>query len=136
MCWILGGHRAAPGELRTYTGLTKVGLPGAPESMKEEDLTIAMLLKAQGYMTGQFGKNHLGNRDEHLLTAHGFDEFFGSLYHLNTEDEPEHPLVPAQQFVGQFLATFREFPPRQKTGSFSLDAVLESLQTGAQGGAK
>jgi arylsulfatase len=73
------------------TGLLKVGLPGAKEGLQKEDVTIAELLKAQGYMTGQFGKNHLGDRDEHLPTAHGFDEFFGSLYHLNAEDEPEHP---------------------------------------------
>ncbi len=73
------------------TGLLKVGLPGAKEGLQKEDVTLADLLKAQGYMTGQFGKNHLGDRDEHLPTAHGFDEFFGSLYHLNAEDEPEHP---------------------------------------------
>ena len=73
------------------TGLLKVGLPGAKEGLLKEDVTIADLLKAQGYMTAQFGKNHLGDRDEHLPTAHGFDEFFGSLYHLNAEDEPEHP---------------------------------------------
>lgn len=72
------------------TGLLKVGLPGAQEGLQKEDVTIAELLKVQGYMTGQFGKNHLGDRDEHLPTAHGFDEFFGSLYHLNAEDEPEH----------------------------------------------
>jgi len=76
------------------TGLTKVGLPGAPEGMKKEDPTIATLLKAQGYVTGQFGKNHLGDRDEMLPTEHGFDEFFGNLYHLNAEEEPEHPDYP------------------------------------------
>ncbi len=73
------------------TGLLKVGLPGAKEGLLAPDPTIADLLKARGYMTGQFGKNHLGDRDEHLPTMHGFDEFFGSLYHLNAEDEPEHP---------------------------------------------
>jgi len=73
------------------TGLLKVGLPGAKEGLQKEDVTIAELLKAQGYMTAQFGKNHLGDLDSHLPTAHGFDEFFGSLYHLNAEDEPEHP---------------------------------------------
>ncbi|WP_416065957.1 arylsulfatase [Rhizobium sp. ZK1] len=76
------------------TGLLKVGLPGAKEGMQAEDPTLAELLKPHGYMTGQFGKNHLGDRDEHLPTAHGFDEFFGSLYHLNAEDEPEHPDYP------------------------------------------
>ena len=73
------------------TGLLKVGLPGAEEGLQKEDPTLADLLKQQGYMTGQFGKNHLGDRDEHLPTVHGFDEFFGSLYHLNAEDEAEHP---------------------------------------------
>jgi arylsulfatase A-like enzyme len=72
------------------TGLLKVGLPGAKEGLQARDVTIAELLKAQGYMTGQFGKNHLGDLDEHLPTAHGFQEFKGSLYHLNAEDEPEH----------------------------------------------
>jgi arylsulfatase A-like enzyme len=76
------------------TGLLKVGLPGAKEGLQPEDPTLAELLKAQGYTTGQFGKNHFGDRDEHLPTAHGFDEFFGSLYHLNAEDEPEHPDYP------------------------------------------
>ena len=73
------------------TGMLKVGLPGAKEGLQARDVTIARLLKAQGYMTAQFGKNHLGDRDEHLPTAHGFDEFFGSLYHLNAEEEHEHP---------------------------------------------
>ncbi|MBB3452283.1 arylsulfatase [Rhizobium sp. BK313] len=76
------------------TGLLKVGLPGAKEGMQAEDPTLADLLKPFGYMTGQFGKNHLGDLDEHLPTAHGFDEFFGSLYHLNASDEPEHPDYP------------------------------------------
>ncbi len=82
------------GQSPIRTGLTKVGLPGAPEGMKKEDPTIATLLRAQGYMTGQFGKNHLGDRDEMLPTAHGFDEFFGNLYHLNAEEEPENPDYP------------------------------------------
>ncbi len=82
------------GQSPIRTGLTKVGLPGAPEGMKKEDPTLATLLKAQGYMTGQFGKNHLGDRDEMLPTAHGFDEFFGNLYHLNAEEEPENPDYP------------------------------------------
>ena len=71
------------------TGMLKVGLPGAKEGLQARDVTIAELLKAQGYMTAQFGKNHLGDADETLPTAHGFDEFFGSLYHLNAEQEPE-----------------------------------------------
>lgn len=76
------------------TGLLKVGLPGAKEGMDPRDPTIAEYLKSKGYMTGQFGKNHLGDRDEHLPTAHGFDEFFGNLYHLNAEEEPENVDYP------------------------------------------
>ena len=88
------------------TGLTKVGLPGAELGLKPEDPTIAEYLKTKGYVTGQYGKNHLGDRDEHLPTNHGFDEFFGNLYHLNAEDEPEHPDYPKDP-------TFKErFGPR------------------------
>lgn len=76
------------------TGLSKVGLPGAKEGMMIEDPTIAVILKDQGYATGQFGKNHLGDRDEHLPTNHGFDEFLGNLYHLNAEEEPENEDYP------------------------------------------
>lgn len=82
------------GQSPIRTGLTKVGLPGAPEGMMIEDPTIAGLLKPLGYMTGQFGKNHLGDRDEMLPTNHGFDEFFGNLYPLNAEEEPENPDYP------------------------------------------
>ena len=76
------------------TGLSKVGLPGAKEGLSEKDPTIAGMLKSLGYATGQFGKNHLGDRDEHLPTNHGFDEFFGNLYHLNAEEEPENEDYP------------------------------------------
>jgi arylsulfatase A-like enzyme len=76
------------------TGLLKVGLPGAQEGLMKEDPTIAELLKPMGYVTAQFGKNHLGDRDEHLPTNHGFGEFLGNLYHLNAEEEPEHPDYP------------------------------------------
>lgn len=76
------------------TGLSKVGLPGAKEGISEKDPTIAEMLKPLGYTTGQFGKNHLGDRDEHLPTNHGFDEFLGNLYHLNAEEEPELPDYP------------------------------------------
>ena len=76
------------------TGLTKVGMPGAPVGLQKEDPTIAELLKPHGYVTGQFGKNHLGDKDEFLPTMHGFDEFFGNLYHLNAEEEPEDPDYP------------------------------------------
>lgn len=91
------------GQSPIRTGLSKVGLPGAAEGMRAEDPTIAGLLKPLGYATGQFGKNHLGDRDEHLPTMHGFDEFFGSLYHLNAEDEPENPDYPRDpEFRRQF----------------------------------
>ena len=76
------------------TGLLKVGLPGAKEGLSSKDPTIAELLKPMGYMTGQFGKNHLGDRNEFLPTVHGFDEFFGNLYHLNAEEEPENEDYP------------------------------------------
>jgi arylsulfatase A-like enzyme len=77
------------GQSGLRTGNTKVGLPGAPQGLQARDVTIAELLKGQGYATGQFGKNHLGDRDEHLPTNHGFDEFYGPLYHLNASEEPE-----------------------------------------------
>ena len=88
------------------TGLSKVGLPGADQGMQAEDPTIAELLKPLGYATGQFGKNHLGDRDEHLPTSHGFDEFFGNLYHLNAEEEPEHPDYPDPEDYPKFQERF------------------------------
>ena len=82
------------GQSGLRTGMTKVGLPGATLGLQKEDPTIAELLKPLGYATGQFGKNHLGDRNEFLPTAHGFDEFYGNLYHLNAEEEPELPDYP------------------------------------------
>ena len=82
------------GQSGLRTGMTKVGLPGATLGLQKEDPTIAELLKPHGYATGQFGKNHLGDRNEFLPTVHGFDEFYGNLYHLNAEDEPELPDYP------------------------------------------
>ncbi|MEO1678217.1 MAG: arylsulfatase [Pseudomonadota bacterium] len=106
------------------TGLSKVGLPGADLGMQEEDPTIAGLLKAQGYATGQFGKNHLGDKDEHLPTNHGFDEFFGNLYHLNAEEEPENEDYPGD-LVLEDGRTFREaFGPRGVIKS-SVDGEIE-----------
>ncbi|HKX45256.1 MAG TPA: arylsulfatase [Planctomycetota bacterium] len=85
------------------TGLTKVGLPGAATGLQKQDPTIAELLKPMGYATAQFGKNHLGDRNEFLPTVHGFDEFYGNLYHLNAEEEPEHPDYPENpEFRAQF----------------------------------
>ncbi|NIP86677.1 MAG: sulfatase-like hydrolase/transferase [Planctomycetales bacterium] len=100
------------------TGLSKVGLPGAKEGMMVEDPTIAGLLKDQGYVTGQFGKNHLGDRDEHLPTNHGFDEFFGNLYHLNAEEEPENEDYPQNP---EFR---KKFGPRGVIKSFA-DGKIE-----------
>jgi arylsulfatase len=78
------------------TGLTKVGIPGARQGLQKEDPTIATVLKSLGYATGQFGKNHLGDRNEYLPTVHGFDEFYGNLYHLNAEEEPENVDYPKE----------------------------------------
>ncbi len=88
------------------SGLSKVGLPGAANGMRAEDPTIAELLKPLGYATGQFGKNHLGDRDEHLPTMHGFDEFFGNLYHLNAEEEPEQRDYPPEKDFPEFRKRF------------------------------
>src|SRR5438045_5901128 len=82
------------GQSTFRTGLLKVGLPGAKEGLSEKDPTLAELLKPQGYATGQFGKNHLGDRNEFLPTVHGFDEFFGYLYHLDAMEDPAHPNYP------------------------------------------
>ncbi|HTY40447.1 MAG TPA: arylsulfatase [Thermoanaerobaculia bacterium] len=82
------------GQVGLRTGNTKVGMPGAAQGLQARDVTIAQLLKGQGYATGQFGKNHLGDRNEYLPTVHGFDEFYGNLYHLNAEEEPELPDYP------------------------------------------
>jgi arylsulfatase len=89
------------GQTPKRTGLSKVGIPGAPIGLQARDVTIAQALKPLGYATGQFGKNHLGDRNEYLPTVHGFDEFFGNLYHLNAEEEPERPYWPKddQQYV-------------------------------------
>jgi arylsulfatase len=82
------------GQATLRTGLSKVGVPGATVGLPKEDPTIAELLKNHGYATGQFGKNHLGDRNEYLPTVHGFDEFFGNLYHLNAEEDPEQRTYP------------------------------------------
>jgi arylsulfatase len=82
------------GQSPIRTGLTKVGLPGADIGLSGKDPTIAEMLKPMGYVSGQFGKNHLGDKDEFLPTKHGFDEFFGNLYYLNAEEEPENVDYP------------------------------------------
>lgn len=102
------------------TGLTKVGIPGADLGLQAEDPTIAELLKPHGYITGQFGKNHLGDKDEFLPSNHGFDEFYGNLYHLNAEDEPEHPDYPKDP-------GFRErFGPRGVIHSFADGRITDT----------
>jgi arylsulfatase A-like enzyme len=94
------------GQTPIRTGLTKVGTPGATLGLSAEDPTVAQFLKSFGYATGQFGKNHLGDRNEHLPTVHGFDEFFGNLYHLNAEEEPEYENYPKDP------AFLKKFGPR------------------------
>ncbi len=97
------------------TGLSKVGFPGADTGLHAEDATLAELLKPLGYATGQFGKNHLGDQNKHLPTVHGFDEFYGNLYHLNAEEEPEDPDYPT---VPEFKA---KFGPRGVIHSWATD---------------
>jgi arylsulfatase A-like enzyme len=106
------------GQSAFRTGLSKVGLPGADVGLSAEDPTIAELLKPLGYACGQFGKNHLGDKNPFLPTVHGFDEFFGNLYHLNAEEEPELPnYPPADDFPH-----FRErFAPRGVIHSWATD---------------
>ncbi len=105
------------------TGLSKVGLPGAKEGMHIKDPTIAGLLKAKGYATGQFGKNHLGDRDEMLPTNHGFDEFFGNLYHLNAEEEPENEDYPKESEYPDFK---KRFGPRGVIHSFANGKITDT----------
>jgi arylsulfatase A-like enzyme len=110
------------------TGLSKVGLPGADLGLRTEDPTIAALLKAQGYATGQFGKNHLGDKDEFLPTNHGFDEFFGNLYHLNAEEEPENEDYPGDMVLADGK-TFREkFGPRGVIHSWALPGGKQKIE--------
>ena len=100
------------GNVPVRTGMTKVGMPGAEEGWQKTDVTVATVLKSLGYATGQFGKNHQGDKDEHLPTMHGFDEFFGNLYHLNAEEEPENEDYPGDMMLANGR-TFREtFGPR------------------------
>jgi arylsulfatase len=100
------------GNVPLRTGMTKVGLPGAKEGWQTSDVTIATVLKAQGYATGQFGKNHFGDRDEHLPTNNGFDEFFGNLYHLNAEEEPENRDYPNDLVLPNGKTFQQQYGPR------------------------
>ena len=103
------------------TGLTSVGMVGGPVGLQAQDATLAEVLKTQGYATGQFGKNHLGDRNEHLPTVHGFDEFFGNLYHLNTEEEPEDEDYPRDP---EFK---KRFGPRGVLHAWATDTVDETI---------
>src|SRR5512144_175664 len=108
------------GQSPIRTGLTKVGLPGADIGLRPEDPTVAEILKPLGYATGQFGKNHLGDKDEFLPTNHGFDEFFGNLYHLNAEEEPENPDYPKDP---EFR---KKFGPRGVIHSFADGSITDT----------
>src|SRR6056297_1495313 len=113
------------------TGLSKVGLPGAEEGMQIEDPTIAGLLKAEGYATGQFGKNHLGDRDEHLPTNHGFDAFFGNLYHLNAEEEPENEDYPRDLTLPDGQTFLERFGPRgvlRSTATYGETEITQEIE--------
>jgi arylsulfatase A-like enzyme len=125
------------GQSPIRTGLTKVGLPGAPEGLQKQDVTLAELLKPFGYATGQFGKNHLGDRNEFFPTVHGFDVFFGNLYHLNAEQEPEDPDYPKDpKFAAMFgprgvfqcvaTATENPAPPDPRFGPWGKQACEDT----------
>jgi arylsulfatase len=100
------------GSAPVRSGMTKVGMPGAKEGWQKTDVTMATVLKSKGYATGQFGKNHQGDRDEHLPTMHGFDEFLGSLYHLNAEEEPENRDYPGDMKLPNGKSFREQFGPR------------------------
>jgi arylsulfatase A-like enzyme len=110
------------GQSPKRTGLLKIGMPGDPLGLKKEDPTLAELLRPHGYATGQFGKNHLGDRDEHLPTVHGFDEFFGNLYHLNSEEEPEHSDYPKDP------AFRKKFGPRGVIHSWAMPNGKQKIE--------
>ncbi|HEY4202070.1 MAG TPA: arylsulfatase [Devosiaceae bacterium] len=107
------------------TGLSKVGIPASPIGMPDSIVTTAQLLKDQGYATGQFGKNHLGDLNHHLPTVHGFDEFFGNLYHLNAEEEPEMANYPTEAEIPNFRKTFG---PRGVVHSWATDKDDHTVQ--------
>jgi arylsulfatase A-like enzyme len=116
------------GELPIRTGLTTVGQAGADVGMPAQACTIATALKAQGYATGQFGKNHLGDLNKYLPTLHGFDEFFGYLYHLDAMSDPYWRFVLVQQYVAKLAETAIKYPPMQEPATFNLDAVKQKIQ--------
>jgi arylsulfatase len=109
------------GSVPVRSGMTKVGLPGAKEGWQKVDVTMATVLKGQGYATGQFGKNHQGDRNEHLPTIHGFDEFFGNLYHLNAEEEPENEDYPRDMVLKNGMTFLEAFGPRGVLHTWATD---------------
>jgi arylsulfatase len=109
------------GSVPIRSGMTKVGLPGAKEGWQKVDVTMATVLKGQGYATGQFGKNHQGDRNEHLPTIHGFDEFFGNLYHLNAEEEPENEDYPRDMKLADGRTFLEAFGPRGVLHTYATD---------------
>ncbi len=120
------------GNVPVRTGMTKVGLPGAKEGWQTTDVTMATVMKSRGYATGQFGKNHQGDRDEHLPTNHGFDEFLGNLYHLNAEEEPENEDYPRDLKLPNGKTFLEEFGPRGVIHSWAQkDGTQKIEDTGA-----
>ena len=109
------------GSVPVRSGMTKVGLPGAAQGWQKTDVTMATVLKGQGYATGQFGKNHEGDRNEHLPTVHGFDEFLGNLYHLNAEEEPENEDYPRDMKLASGKTFLQTFGPRGVLHCFAAD---------------
>ena len=109
------------GSVPVRSGMTKVGLPGAAQGWQKTDVTMATVLKGQGYATGQFGKNHEGDRNEHLPTIHGFDEFLGNLYHLNAEEEPENEDYPRDQMLKNGKTFLETFGPRGVLHCYATD---------------
>jgi len=109
------------GSVPIRSGMTKVGLPGAKEGWQKTDVTMATVLKSQGYATGQFGKNHQGDRNEHLPTIHGFDEFLGNLYHLNAEEEPENEDYPRDMVLKNGKTFLENFGPRGVLHTWATD---------------
>jgi arylsulfatase A-like enzyme len=109
------------GSVPVRSGMTKVGLPGAAQGWQASDVTMATVLKGQGYATGQFGKNHEGDRNEHLPTMHGFDEFLGNLYHLNAEEEPENEDYPRDMVMANGKTFLQNFGPRGVLHCYATD---------------
>lgn len=116
------------GTVPVRTGMTKVGMPGAKEGWQEKDVTMAAVMKSLGYATGQFGKNHQGDLDTHLPTNHGFDEFFGNLYHLNAEEEPEHEDYPTDLKLPNGKSFREQFGPRGVIRSFANEDGTQRIE--------